>query len=82
MYWGSACLRDVISYRMICFTGRHVLLEDVLLEGISYRRVFLQVETSYRSTCFTGRHILWDEDTSYVMTGLTGGYAYRRPCIT
>ena len=27
MYWWSACLQDGISYNMLCFTERHVLLE-------------------------------------------------------
>ena len=27
MYWWNACLQDGISYNMLCFTERHVLLE-------------------------------------------------------
>ena len=42
MYWCNACLQDGISYNMLCFTGRHVLLEIMF---------FLRV-------CIIGGHVL------------------------
>ena len=29
MYWWSACLQDDTYYNMLCFTGRHFLLDDM-----------------------------------------------------
>ena len=77
MYWWRACLQDGISYNMLCFTERHVLLEVMF-----YLRVtiigghVLLFEMSYWGTCFSGGHILQDDllyrGTPYMRTGLTG----------
>ena len=32
----SACLQDGISYNMLCFTRRHVLMEDMFLLRVCY----------------------------------------------
>ena len=58
----SVCLHDGIFYNMLCFIGRHFLLDDLF-----YLRVciigghVLQLEMSYWNTCFTGVHILPDD---------------------
>ena len=41
MYWWSACLQDGLSYDMLCFTERHVLLEVMFYLGV----------------CIIGRHV-------------------------
>ena len=95
MYWWSTCLQDGISYKMLCFTERHVLLEvmsylrvgiiggHVLLFKMSYWCTCLQEGISYRIFVVQG-------DTSYMRTGLTGGgshvlhegMSYRWTCLT
>ena len=70
MYWWNAYLQDGISYNMLCFAERHVLLEIMffLRVGIIGGHVLL-FEMSYRGTCF-----VVEGDTPYMRTGLTGGY--------
>ena len=52
---------------MMCFTGRYVLLEDVLYEGMSCRLRcltgvhVLQEGMSYRKICLTGGHVLYED---------------------
>ncbi len=73
MYWWSACLQDGISYNMLCFTERHVLLEVMfyLRVGIIGGHVLLlrcltvvhvlQEGIPYRMICCTGGHILYED---------------------
>ena len=75
----SACFQDGISYNMLCFTERHVLLEVMFyLRVCNIGGHVLLLEMSYWGTCFTGRHILWDDllhtGTPYMRKSLTGGY--------
>ena len=79
MYWWSACLQNGISYNMLCFTERHVLLEVMFYLWVYIIGVHvLLFEMSYWSTCFAGGHILQDDllyrGTPLMRTGLTGGY--------
>ena len=62
MFWWSACLQDGISYNMLHFTERKVLLEIMI-----YLRIcilgghVLLFEMSYCGTCFTRGYILQDD---------------------
>ena len=75
-------LREVMLCCRKCHMGgteRHVLLEVMfyLRVGIIGGHVLL-FKMPYWDTCFTGGHILHDDllyrGTSYMRTGLTGGY--------
>ena len=74
MYWWSACLQDGISYNILCFAGRHVLLE-----GMFFLRVCiigghdLQFEMSYilLEVCLIGSQVL-HEGMFYRWTCLVG----------
>ena len=60
MYWCSACLQDGISYNMLCFTERYVLLEVMFyLRVCSTRGHVLLFEMSCWG--FTRGHILQDD---------------------
>ena len=88
--WG-ACFQDGISYRVMCFTGRHVVLEDS--EDMSHRREYLAClasldvlqeyifyrKTSYRMIYLTRGHFL-HKDRSYWMACLTSGHVLQDTC--
>ena len=42
MYWWIACFQDGISYNMLCFIGRHFLLDEMF----------------YLKVCFIGEHFV------------------------
>ena len=91
----SACLQDGITYRMMCFTGGHVLYEDRFYLRMSFRRAcltgrhVLQEYMFYRIAYLTGECVL-QEDESYWRVCLTGGHVlhkgmslyYERTCNT
>ena len=69
---GGHVLWEDMSYRRICHIGRHVLQDDVFLDGINITgRIYnwricitrgrdLLEDMCYWSTCFTGGHVLLD----------------------
>ena len=61
MSYGRTCLQVGTFCRIMCFTGRCLTREQVLLEGMSYER-----------TCIIAGHIL-QEHMSYKNAHLTEG---------
>ena len=62
MCWWTACLQDGISYDMLCFIGRHFLLDNLFhLSVCIIGGHVLQFVMSYWNTHFTGVHILQDD---------------------
>ena len=79
MYWWSACFQDSLSYNILCFTKRNVLLEVMFSSRVCIiGGHILLFEMSYWGTCFTGVHILQDDLfyrwTPYIRSTLTGVY--------